>query len=197
MGSKEGRRQGFLVWFVGLPGSGKSTLARAVHEALGARGMDTVYLQMDERRKVYFPNPSYSDRERHQAYRMFAEEGADLAREGKGVILDGTAYELGMREYARSLVERFAEVYIRCPLDLAMEREAGRPEGLVMADLYRKALERKATGREFAGLGQVIGVDLPFEENPLAECVIDNVGPSMETARDQILECLTARFFRE
>jgi adenylylsulfate kinase-like enzyme len=188
------RRAGVLLWFVGLPGSGKSTLARAVHEALQARGMEVVYLQMDERRKSYFPVPSYSAEERHQAYRMFAEEGAALAREGKGVILDGTAHELGMREYARSLAPRFIEVYVRCPLQVAMEREAERPEGLVMADMYRKAVERRASGRQFENLGQVIGVDVPFEENPRAECVVENVGLSIEEARDRILDCIAARF---
>jgi adenylylsulfate kinase-like enzyme len=187
--------EGFLLWFVGLPGSGKSSLARAVLEALRTRGMDLVYLQMDERRKRYFPQPTYTAEERIQAYRMFAEEGAGLAREGKGVILDGTAYELRMREYARSLSPRFAEVYVRCPLELAMEREAKRPEGLVMADLYRKALERKATGKQFENLGQVIGVDVPFEENPGAECLIDNKGIPIEAARDQVLDCLDRTLF--
>jgi adenylylsulfate kinase len=53
-----------------------------------------------------------------------------------------------------------------------MEREAARKEGLVLADLYRKSLERKRTGKEFPGLGQVVGVDIPYEEEPNAEVVI-------------------------
>jgi adenylylsulfate kinase-like enzyme len=187
--------QGFVIWFVGLPGSGKSSVARAVCRALEAQGMEMVSLQMDERRKRYFPRPGYSAEERAQAYRMFAEEGAALAREGKGVVLDGTAHERAMRDYARSLVGRFAEVYVRCPLATAMEREASRPEGLVMAGLYRKALERQATGRQIEGLGQVIGVDVPFEEDPAAECVVDNVGVQIDAVRDQVLDCLARTLF--
>jgi adenylylsulfate kinase-like enzyme len=187
--------QGFVIWFVGLPGSGKSSVARAVCRALEEQGREMAYLQMDERRKRYFPRPSYSAEERAQAYRMFAEEGAALARDGKGVVLDGTAHEQAMRGYARSLAGRFAEVYVRCPLETAMEREASRPEGLVMAGLYAKALERKATSRQFEGLGQVIGVDVPFEEDPAAECVVDNVGVQIEAVRDQVLDCLARTLF--
>lgn len=180
---------GCAVWFVGLPGSGKSTLARGVAESLRARGEDVVYLQMDEQRKKYFPDPAYTPEERETAYRMFAEEGAELAGT-KTVIMDGTAHELAMRQHARKLAPCFIEVYIRCPLEVAMKREAGRPEGLVMADLYHKALERKKSGRDVEGLGQVIGVDVPFEENPDAECVLDSDRVRPEEGRDRIVKCI-------
>ena len=55
--------------------------------------------------------------------------------------MDGTAPKLFMREYIRKLVPYFAEIYIRCPLETAMHREANRQDGLVMADLYKKALK--------------------------------------------------------
>ncbi|MFW6324732.1 MAG: adenylyl-sulfate kinase [Desulfovibrionales bacterium] len=184
---------GFVLWFVGLPGSGKSTLARDVFRRMKDRNQDVVYLQMDEQRKKYFPNPSYTQEERNEAYRLFAEEGADLACRGKGVILDGTAYKRSMREHARKLSPRFLEISVRCSLETAMEREGSRPEGLVMADLYAKALERKRTGRQFENLGQVIGVDVPFEEDPQAECIVQNENLTVDEAVDQVLECVNSR----
>ena len=45
---------GWAVWFVGLPGSGKSSISKRAYEYLRDKGMDVVYLQMDERRKKYF-----------------------------------------------------------------------------------------------------------------------------------------------
>ena len=71
-----------------------------------------------------------------------------------------------------------------------MYREANRPEGLVMADLYKKALERKQTGIQIEGLGQVVGVDTPFEENPMAECVIESGEMRIEEGRDHVLASL-------
>jgi adenylylsulfate kinase len=172
--------EGWAVWVVGLPGSGKSTLARGLRDALAERGVDAVLLQMDERRKAYFPEPEYTPEEREAAYRMFAEEAAGLVREGRNVILDGSAHKVSMRRVAREKIFRFAEIFVACDLETAMAREAARPAGKVMADLYRKALLRKETGNEFNGLGDVIGVDVPFERDPVAEFVIDNTGLTRE-----------------
>ncbi|MBN2141668.1 MAG: adenylyl-sulfate kinase [Desulfovibrionaceae bacterium] len=180
--TSQGRR-GWAVWLVGLPGSGKSALARGLHQELAERGLDVVWLQMDERRKAYFPKPTYSAEEREKAYAMFVDEAAALVAQGRGVLMDGTAYQLAMRRAARQRIPRFAEICVTCPIEEAMRREASRPEGLVMAGLYEKALERKRTGRGFAGLGEVIGVDVPFELDPEAELNIDNTELKKEQTR--------------
>lgn len=184
--------EGFAVWVVGLPGSGKSNLARAVAAALAEWGYDPLHLQMDERRKVYFPEPQYTAEEREAAYKMFAEEAAALVREGRAVVMDGSAYKAAFRDYARSLIPRFCEIHVQCSLQTAMAREARRPQGLVMAGLYAKALERQKTGQQFPGLGEVIGVDAPFEESPRAEFIINNERIPKEETRARTLAFLRA-----
>ncbi len=190
-GDDEAARRGAAVWFTGLPGSGKSSVARAVKKALESRGILSIHLQMDARRKVYFPKPRYTGEERDEAYRLFAEEAASLAEQGKIVLMDASAPKRSMRRYARGLIGAFAEVFVRCSLATAMRREAARPEGLVMAGLYAKAIKRKATGERFEGLGQVIGVDVPFEEDENAEAVIDAERLSPEEAARDILAKLS------
>ena len=181
------------IWFTGLPGSGKSALARAVCHYLTLAGGDVALLELDDRRKAYFPKPTYSEGEREKAYKRFAEEAAGLYRQNTGlVVLDASAPRRAMRDYARSLMPHFAEIHVRCSLATAMAREAARPEGKVMAGLYAKAMMRKATGRDFPGLGQVIGVDVPFEEDPAAECVVDAERLSIEEGRDLVLAFLRA-----
>jgi len=176
--------EGWAVWFVGLPGSGKSALARGVRDHLADRGLDVVLLQMDELRRKYVPEPRYTPEEREFAYARFVDEAAALVREGRGVLMDGSAYRVAMRALARGRIAKFAEVFVQCDLDEAMRREAGRPEGKVMAALYEKALRRRRTGEPCEGLGDVIGVDVPFEMDPAAECVIDNTYlPKAETLR--------------
>ena len=187
MSRVEKKKPGWVVWFVGLPGAGKTRYARAVYHVLRRRGDDFSYLSMDDRRRVYFPLPGYTEEEREKAYWLFAEEAARIARQGENVIMDGTGPRLHMRRHARTLVPRFAEVLVRCPLETAMHREASRPQGLVTADLYRKALERKRTGKQLKGLGEVIGVDTPFEEDPAAECVIESDRAGVQEGRDLAL----------
>lgn len=178
--------QRMALWFVGLPGSGKSSVARETLRLLQERDLDPVHLEMDQRRKEYIPDPQYTREEREQAYTMFAEEAAELVAQGGCVLMDGTANELRWRRQAREFVGKvggFAEVYVACSLETAMQREAERPQGKVKAELYRKALERQRTGREFPGLGDVVGVDVPFEQDPRAELTLDSEArPPQENA---------------
>ena len=60
-----------------------------------------------------------------------------------------------------------------------------------MADLYKKALERKRTGRDFPGLGEVIGVDVPYEESEEAEITIESDKLNPKEAAKRILELIT------
>lgn len=181
---------GWAVWFTGLPGSGKSTLARGATETLRERGLDVVHLEMDARRKEYFPEPEYTERERRQAYAMFADEAADLCVRGRNVIMDAAAHRISFRRRARERIARFAEIHVGCSVEEAMRRESERPQGKVKADLYRKALERQRTGREFEGLGEVVGVDVPFEEDPEAELSFDNTALSREEALRKVMHFL-------
>ncbi|WP_319543840.1 adenylyl-sulfate kinase [uncultured Pseudodesulfovibrio sp.] len=167
-------KAGWAIWIVGLPGCGKSTLANGILEHLATRGMSVTLLQMDERRKSYFPHPTYSSEEREKAYALFVDEVAGLVRQGVNVLMDGSAYRRSMRQYARQELPRFAEVFVQCDLSEAARRESSRPNGLVMAGLYAKALQRKKTGQQFEGLGEVIGVDVEFEMDPAAEFIVDN-----------------------
>jgi adenylylsulfate kinase len=185
--------RGRALWFTGLPGSGKSTIAGRVYQALDARGVDAVWLQMDQRRKDYFPEPEYTEEERRAAYELFAREAAELAARGRTVLMDASAPELSMRARARELIPDFAEVHVACGLQTAMEREAQRPGGQVMAGLYEKALRRRDAGERFEGLGDVIGVDVPFEADPDAELTLDAEALAPDRAAARVLAWLDAR----
>ncbi len=156
---------------------------------LAARGVEVDLLAMDERRRAYFPHPEYTAVERAQAYAFIVREAAELAAQGRGVIIDATAHRLSMRQEARSVIPRFAEVLVRCPLPEAMRREAMRAvqqahhKGYVIPGMYQKALERRRTGLPVPGLGEVVGVDVQYEENPEAECILDALKPVEENAR--------------
>lgn len=180
----------WAVWITGLPACGKSTIAGKLYEQLKAEGVKVVLLCMDKRRKLYTPNPEYTCDERQRTYNLFVEDAISIMESGRCVILDGAGHELCWRNDAREKIEYFAEVYLRCPVNMAMKRESGRQQGLVMAGLYEKALERQRSGKEFKDLGKVIGVDVEFQEDHNAECIIDTDGKNPDETFEEVQACL-------
>ncbi len=175
---------GWAIWITGLPGSGKSTIAKELIKELEGVKL----LSLDEIRKEIVSLPKFTKEEREYVYKVLAEKAAKLVSEGQNVILDATGNRLIWRDYARNLIPNFMEVYVKCPLEICIKRESSRPEGLVMADLYRKALERKKTGKQFRDLGEVPGVDVPYEENKAAEIVIKSDKVSADEAAKVIFD---------
>lgn len=155
----------FAVWITGLPGSGKSTIAKGLIKILKSQKIKFEYLSMDKLREKIVKDPTYASKERDLAYKKLTQIGIKKIKQNKNIIFDATAHKRKYRNYARKKIKNFVEVYIRCPLKICIERESKRKQGLVTADLYKKALERKNKGTKYKGLGKVIGIDVPYEEN--------------------------------
>ncbi|MDM7935359.1 MAG: adenylyl-sulfate kinase [Methanothrix sp.] len=173
----------WVVWFTGLPGCGKTTIAHLVRERLSERGIRSRILQLDEIRRVVTPNPSYTEEEREIVYASLAYMAKLLAEEGVNVMIDATANRRRYRELARGLVPSFAEIYIRAPLDVCIEREAQRRAEFSPKGIYRRA-EREGAA--------VPGVGVAYEEPKSPEIEVDTLRMNpQESARhiaDRILE---------
>lgn len=146
---------------------------------------------MDEIRGKIFPNPEYSDQERDTAYRAFVLIGSLLSKSGVTTILDGTGHKRLWRELARNECPRFVEVFVKCPIEICMERENNRKDQTnVRKRLYADALERLKTGQKIEGLGKVPGVDEPFEESLDPELVIDSSKESLDLLVKKVVQHL-------
>ena len=184
MKSIDTSNNGWAVWFTGLPGSGKSKLSQIVFEMLTRDGIVCEWIELDSIRKRYVENPKYTSEERDFVYEKLVDFATERVQNGTNVVIDATAHKLLYREMARNKIKRFIEVMVTCSLSICIERESKREKGLVVAQMYQKALERKEKGTQFEDLGAVIGVDVPYEENPDAEIIIDNsTGTAMDNAR--------------
>jgi adenylylsulfate kinase len=180
----------WVIWITGLPGSGKSTVGRELKKELDAKMVAVTVLRLDEFRKKIVPQSKYTEEEREFVYQALAREGARLVKDGISAIIDATAHRKKWRDLARDLTPNFMEVDIKCPLDVCIERESNRQEGLVTADLYKKALERKKTGQTFKELGEVVGVDVPYELNEKAEVIIESDKKEPPEAVEMIIKKL-------
>ncbi|ABK14827.1 adenylyl-sulfate kinase [Methanothrix thermoacetophila] len=176
----------WAVWFTGLPGCGKTTIARRTKEHLSRMGVKVKILELDEIRRVVTPNPRYTDEERDIVYASLAYMAKLLCDAGVNVIIDATANRRRYRDLARKLVERFAEVYIKAPLDVCMEREALRKAEFAPKEIYKKA----ASG------AKVPGVSVAYEEPVSPEIVVDTTTLDPEGAAELISKKILEIFER-
>jgi adenylylsulfate kinase-like enzyme len=132
---------------------------------------------MDDIRRKLFRNPTYSDEERDLAYRFFVLLGSIMANAGTSVLLDGTGHKKKWRDFARSEIPNFIEVYLKCPIEICIQRETDRIDSdgsHPREKLYLEALERLKSGDKLEGLGKMPGVDEPFEESESPEIILDS-----------------------
>ena len=152
--------KGLALWITGLPGSGKSTLADKIKKIYPK----FIILRMDEFRKVVTPNPTYSDFERDIVYRSLVYLSKIMTEQGHNIIIDATGNLRRWRTLARRLIPKYAEIYLKCPLEVAMKRERKRtythkaPKGI-----YKKG----AKG------WPVPGIQAPYEEPKKPELTIE------------------------
>ncbi|VVB91263.1 putative adenylyl-sulfate kinase [uncultured archaeon] len=155
----------FAVWFTGIPGSGKTMIASSTAAILEKKGIKVKILQLDEIRRVLTPDPRYTEEERDIVYASLAYMAKLLTECGVNVFIDATANRRRYRDAARSIIPHFAEVYIRCPLEICMEREEKRKAVFSPKHIYKKSAQKGAS---------VPGVNVPYEETPNPEIVLDS-----------------------
>lgn len=151
---------GMAIWITGLPGSGKSTIA----DAIVSEFPEFIVLRMDELRKIVTPDPTYSDTEREIVYRSLVYIAKKLSDLGHDVIIDATANFIRWRKLARQLIPGYMEVYLKCPVEICMEREKRRIKTReAPKDIYKKGAEG----------WPVPGVAVPYEEPENPEITIE------------------------
>lgn len=160
------------IWLTGLPASGKSAIVAALKPQLEGIGCVVEVLESDAVRRVLTPTPTYSLDERDLFYRALAFMGARLAAHGVTVIFDATANKRVYRDFARSLIPKFIEVAVECPLELAMQRD------------YKGTYKRGQQGDS----STVPGLQEPYEAPANPEVRIDTTQLSAKDAAGKVLE---------
>jgi len=167
----------WVIWITGLPGSGKSSLAIEVKKL----APEAVILNSDELRKIVTPDPRFSGSEREYVYKALVYTAKTVSELGHNVIMDATANRKIWREIARKLIPNFFEVYLRCPLDLCMEREKTR---LDTHEAPKNIYDKGKKG------SPVPGLNVPYEAPDNPELVIDTDKISPSLAAEKIVEMI-------
>lgn len=178
---------GWCAWLTGLPGSGKSVIAQALLRRLEQKGISAQLVSIDMLRKVVTPKPTYSEEERDMVYASIVFVSKLLTQNGVNVIIDATANRQRYRGYARKQIPRFIEAYVRCPLEICIERETKRGKTFMAPrDIYKKAFTGKSK--------TVPGIGVPYEQPQNPEVTVDSDKQNTEECAEKIYKTITRIF---
>jgi adenylylsulfate kinase len=166
--------RGFVVWLTGLSGAGKTTIAHALAERLKSAGYKVEILDGDVVRQHFSKGLGFSKEDRIENIKRVAYVAHLLARNGVVVIVALISPYREGRNYARQLIGDFVEVYVKCPLNVLIERD--------VKGLYAKALRGEI--QNFTGISD------PYEppENP--EVIVETDKETVDESVDKIWQAL-------
>src|SRR5687767_14965256 len=110
-------QHGFVIWLTGLSGAGKTTIANRLALELRDRRLPVEVLDGDVVRQHLGQGLGFSRADRNTNIRRIAFVAGLLARHGVNVVVAAISPYREAREEARQELERFLEVYVRCPID--------------------------------------------------------------------------------
>ncbi|HDG62185.1 MAG TPA: adenylyl-sulfate kinase [Thermotoga sp.] len=170
------KQKGVVVWLTGLPASGKSTIARELEWRLYNMGKLAYVLDGDNIRHGLNSDLGFSPEDRKENIRRIGEVAKLFADAGIITITSFISPYREDRERARRLLKEgeFIEVYLKCPLEVLMERD---PKGL-----YKKALAGEI--KEFTG------ISAPYEEPLNPEIVLETDKETVEESTEKIISYL-------
>ena len=168
------KNPGFTIWLTGLSGAGKSTLAKALENALRERQRHVEILDGDEVRENLSKGLGFSKEDRDTNIRRIAYVAKLVSRSGGVAITAAISPYRAVRDEARTTIGRFVEVFVRCPLNVLVERDT--------KGLYAKALRGE--------IAQFTGVSDPYEEPLDAEVIVDTDVESIEESSRKVLKKL-------
>jgi adenylylsulfate kinase len=165
---------GFTAWFTGLPCSGKTTVADAVADVLRERGYRVERLDGDIVRKDLTSDLGFSKEDRDENIKRVTFVSKLLSRNGIAVLATFVSPYRERRRKTREEIDNFVEVFVRCPVDVCIERD--------VKGMYKKALAGEITG--------FTGVDDPYEEPENPEVILYTEREILEESVQKVLNRL-------
>jgi len=168
---------GCTVWFTGLSGSGKSTLSKVLAQRLREAGARVEVLDGDVVRTRLCKDLGFTHGDREENIRRIGFVCELLSRNGVIAIVAAISPYRTSRDEVRSRIENFVEVYMRCPMEVLIQRD--------VKGLYKKALAGEIP--LFTGISDV------YEPPLKPEVTIDSSTDTPGEGLAKILDALELR----
>lgn len=166
--------KGVTIWFTGLSGAGKSTIAKIIEKKLKRAGKKVEILDGDVVRTNLSKGLGFSKEDRDTNIKRIGFVCHLLSRNDVIAISAAISPYREVRDYNRSLIGNFVEVYTKCSLDACVQRDT-------------KGLYKKAMAGEIKGF---TGVDDPYEEPLHPEVVCETDKETPEESAEKVLKKL-------
>ena len=147
---------GWVYWVTGLSGAGKTTVATLLRDRFRSVREGVVLLDGDRLREVLAPEAGHSPDERKRLALTYARLCRELAEQGLIVVCATISMFNGVREWNRTHIPNYREIYLRVPSQVRVARD---PKGL-----YR------------GNVADMVGVDIDQEEPVAPDLIVDNHG---------------------
>lgn len=167
--------EGVVIWLTGLSGAGKTTLARLLEKTVTEEGRPVQVLDGDDIRKNLSKDLGYCRADRETNMRRIGYVCRLLIQHGVMVIVSAISPYRNVRDEIRCACEcRFVEVYVKCPVQSLIQRDA--------KGLYRRAIAGE--------IPNFTGISDPYEEPLNGEIVVETDRQSPEESLCAIVETL-------
>jgi len=167
------------VWITGITASGKTTLAKQLYSDLRNTGWKHVELiDGDSLRKKLDKQYGHSMKDRFVLLRILTKLIKKSSEKGNIVIISAVGHKKEMRDFVRSEISHFMEVYLDCPANVCAERD--------YKGLYQKAL----TG----DYELFPGVTEPYEMSEKPELVLLTAQMSIHECSKILLQAVIDQF---
>jgi adenylylsulfate kinase len=162
------------LWFTGLPCSGKTTISEIVEKELRERGLNIEVLDGDEVRKNLSKDLGFSKEDRDTHIRRIGFLAKLLSRNGVATLAAFVSPYREIRDFLRSEILNFVEVYVKCSLEACIQRD--------VKGMYKKAIAGEI--KNFTGISD------PYEEPLNPEVIVETDKETPEESAQKVLRKL-------
>jgi adenylyl-sulfate kinase len=162
--------KGCTVWFTGLSGAGKSTISTLLQQRLCAAGARAELLDGDIVRTHLSKGLGYSREDRDENIRRIGFVCELLSRQGVIAIAAAISPYRDPRRSVRARIPNFVEVYMECPMEVLIERDA--------KGLYKKALAGE--------IDHFTGISDPYEPPETPELIIHSARETPQQSVERV-----------
>ena len=173
------RNEGFVLWFTGLSGSGKSELAGRIKTRIKKMDKYVEILDGDVVRQSLTKDLGFTEEDRKINLERVTFVAKLLSRNGVATLVSFISPYISSRDAARNATTNFIEVFVKCPVEVCIERD--------VKGLYKKAIAGE--------IENFTGISHPYEDPLNPEILIETDKETPEESVEKIMKYLIEKGF--